>query len=257
MGWNGTKSLLGDGGTAVGTWVCSSDPMMTEVVADAGFDFVVIDTEHVAQTALSLQGNLMALKDTPATPIVRVLWNDFVRVKQALDLGAEGIVFPWVNTAEEAVAAVRATRYPPEGVRGFGPRRAQRAADSIQDYFQHAAENILVLPQIETAQAVENAEAIAAVEGVDALLIGPADLSINLGVPLDLDCQAFADAVRQVARAATDAGKAFGVITVGAELACRWLAEGARMIIAGSDHALMRAKLDETLAAIRQAQAAR
>lgn len=253
MRQNRAKRLLQEGKTVVGGWVCSSDPTTAEVVADVGLDFVVIDTEHAAQSALSLQANLMALKDTGATAIVRVLWNDFVRVKQALDLGAEGIVFPWVNTLEEAEQAVRSTRYPPDGVRGFGPRRAHRYADSSLEYYNEAGDNILVLCQTETREALENAEAIASLEGVDALMIGPADLSINLGVPLDWTCEKFLAAVRQVRQATEAAGKAFGVITSGPELAKRWLAEGARVLITGADHALLKMMTQATLDEIREA----
>jgi len=181
-----------------------------------------------------------------------VLWNDFVRVKQALDVGAEGIVFPWVNTAEQAQAAVASTRYPPRGNRGWGPRRAIRFAADQMDYFRHAEANILVLCQVETQEALDNAEAIAAVDGVDALMVGPADFSINLGVPLDWECDKFLAGVRRVRQAADAAGKAFGVITSGAAYAKRWLAEGARVIIAGADGAFLKMMAQATLGEIRQ-----
>jgi len=252
---NRTKRLLQQGGVVIGGWVVSDDPTTTELMADVGFDFVVVDTEHAPQTATGLQAHMMALKDTPATGVVRVLWNDFVRVKQALDVGAEGIVFPWVNTVEQARAAVASTRYPPRGVRGWGPRRAIRFAADQTDYFLNAEANILVLCQIETAEALANAAAIAAVDGVDALMIGPADLSINLGVPLDWDCETFVQGVRAVRRAADAAGKAFGVITSGAQLAKRWLAEGARVIIAGADGAFLKMMATATLDEIREALA--
>lgn len=248
---NRAKRLLKEGKVAIGGWVVSEDPTTTEIMADVGFDFVVVDTEHAPQTATGLQAHMMALKDTSATGVVRVLWNDFVRVKQALDVGAEGIVFPWINTLEQAQAAVASTRYPPRGVRGWGPRRAVRFAEDQMDYFRHAADNILVLCQIETREALENAEAIAAVEGVDALMIGPADFSINLGVPLDWDCEEFMAGVRRVRQAADAAGKAFGVITSGAAYARRWLAEGARAIIAGADGALLKMMAQATLQEIR------
>ena len=250
---NRTKRLLKEGKTAIGGWVCSDDPTTTELMADVGFDFVVVDTEHAPQTATGLQAHMMAIKDTQATGVVRVLWNDFVRVKQALDVGAEGIVFPWVNTVEQAKAAVASTRYPPRGVRGWGPRRAARFATDQMDYFRHAEENILVLCQIETQEALGNAEAIAAVDGVDALMIGPADFSIGLGVPLDWECEEFAAGIRRVRRAADAAGKAFGVITSGAAYAKRWLAEGARAIIAGADGALLKTMATATLNEIREA----
>lgn len=249
---NRAKRMLCEGKTIVGGWVCSSDPAVTEMMADTGFDFIVVDTEHNPQTPLTVRAHMMALKDRPATPICRVLWNDFVRVKQLLDLGAEGLVFPWVSTTEQAVAAVRSTRYPPNGNRGWGPRRPIRRAESALDYYQHADENILVLCQIETQQAVDNADAIAAVEGVDALMIGPADLSIGLGVPLDWECDTFVAALRRVRAAVEAVGKAFGVITSGAELARRWLDEGARIVIAGADTALLSMMAQSTLADIRQ-----
>jgi len=250
---NRTKRLLRQGKTVVGGWVCSHDARNTEMMADVGFDFVVVDSEHNPQTALSLQAHMMALKDTQATGVVRVLWNDFVRVKQLLDLGAEGIVFPWVSTVEAAQEAVRATRYPPDGIRGWGPTRAARFAESAEDYFRHAADNILVLCQIETREAVGNVDAIARVEGVDALMIGPADLSIGLGAPLDWEGETFVGALRRVRDAADAAGKAFGVITSGAELAKRWLAEGARVIIAGADIAFLKMMAKATFDEIRQA----
>ncbi len=250
---NRTKRLLRQGRAAIGGWVVSDDPTTTEIMADVGFDFVVVDTEHAPQTATGLQAHMMALKDTEATGVVRVVWNDFVRVKQALDVGAEGIVFPWVNTAEQAVAAVASTRYPPRGNRGWGPRRAIRFATDQMDYFRHAEENILVLCQVETREALDNAEAIAAVEGVDALMIGPADFSINIGVPLDWECEEFMAGVRRVRQAADAAGKAFGVITSGAAYARRWLAEGARVIVAGADGAFLKMMAQATLEEIRQA----
>jgi len=250
---NKTKRLLREGKTAIGGWVCSSDPAIAELMADCGFDFVVIDTEHAPQTLLGVQAHLMALKDTQATPVVRAVWNDFVVVKQLLDLGAEGIVFPWVSSAEHAKQAVASTRYPPRGIRGWGPRGAMRRADNQQDYFQHADENVLVLCQIETQEAMANLDAIARVEGVDALMIGPADLSIALGVPLDWDCETFVQAVRTVRKAADAAGIAFGVITSGVPLAKRWTAEGARMIIAGADVAFLKMMANSTLEEIREA----
>lgn len=254
---NRAKRMLAEGRTIVGGWMCTTDAMLTETVADCGFDFVVIDTEHAVQTLLTVQAHLMALKDTGATAVVRVVWNDFVRVKQLLDAGGEGLVFPWINTPQEAEQAVRATRYPPRGIRGFGPRRAQRYGDDIKDYFHNADANILVLCQIETPEAVGNAEAIASVDGVDALMIGPADLSVNLGVPLDWECETFMAAVRRVAAAAESAGKAFGVITSGVDPARRWIDLGARVVIAGADVALLKMMAAQTRDEILDALAAR
>jgi 2-keto-3-deoxy-L-rhamnonate aldolase RhmA len=251
MRTNRTKELLADGASVVGGWVVGSDPTTTETMADVGFDFVVIDTEHAPQGPLELQAHLMALKDTHATPIVRVLWNDFVRVKQALDLGAEGIIFPWVSTADDARKAVASTRYPPQGIRGWGPRRAVRLAANNEDYLRQAGDNILVLCQIETEEAMEKLDDIAATEGVDALMIGPADLSIALGVPFEWAGERFTTAVHRVRDAAEKAGIAFGVITSGAALAQMWIREGARVIVAGSDGAFLKMMAKETFEEIR------
>jgi len=250
---NRTKRLLREGKTVIGGWVCSSDPTVTEAMADCGFDFVVIDTEHAPQTVLGLQAHLMALKDTEVTSVVRAVWNDFVVVKQILDLGAEGIIFPWVSTVEQARHAVASTRYPPWGVRGWGPRGALRYAVNQVDYFQHADENILVLCQIETAEAMNNLDAIARVKGADGLMIGPADLSIALGVPFDWAGVPFMQAVGRVRQAADAAGIAFGVITSGVPLAKRWLAEGARILIAGADGVFLKTSATSALEEIRKA----
>jgi len=248
---NRTKRLLEEGRTVIGSWVTSSDPTTTETLADVGLDFVVVDTEHSPQTPLSIQAHMMAVKDTKATPICRALWNDFVRIKQLLDVGAEGIVFPWVNGEGDAMHAVAATRYPPEGMRGWGPRRAIRLAQNNDDYYEHANANMLVLCQIETAEAVENAAEIAQVEGVDGLLIGPADLSISLGEPFAWAGETFTTALHKVRDAAEKASKPFGVVTSGAALAHMWIREGARIVIAGSDSALLRIMAKQTFEEIR------
>jgi len=250
---NRMKRMLSDGKVVVGGWMVTNDAMLTESMGDCGFDFIVVDTEHSAQDPVGVMHHMMALKDTPATPICRVAWNDFVRVKQLLDIGAQGIVFPWISTEEHALQAVSATRYPPAGVRGWGPRRAQRYADNMPDYFAHANDNIAVLCQIETQEGLDNAEAIAKVDGVDALMIGPADLSVNIGVPLDWECPKFEAAVQRVREAADAAGKAYGVITCGAEMGKRWLANGARVIIGGSDSGLLGMIGKSTLAELREA----
>jgi len=248
---NRTKRLLEEGRTVIGSWVVSSDPATTEALADTGLDFVVVDTEHAPQTPLSVQAHMMAVKDTKTTPICRAVWNDFVRVKQLLDLGAEGIVFPWVNGEGDAMLAVSSTRYPPQGMRGWGPKRAVRLAANSDDYYKHANSNVLVLCQIETVEAVENAAEIAEVDGVDGLLIGPADLSISLGAPFEWAGEAFMAAVRKVRAAAEKASKPFGVVTSGAAFAQMWIREGARIVIAGSDAALLRMMAKQTLEEIR------
>ena len=162
-----------------GTWITVESPIMTEMMSSMGFDYFVIDTEHAPLDPIMAQTLMQAMRpDTKTTPIVRVWWNDLVAIKRALDIGAYGILVPWVNTKEEAEMAVKATRFAPDGLRGCGPRRVSLFDP---DYLKTANQEIMVVVQIETKQAVNNIEDICSVEGVDATYIGPADLSASYG----------------------------------------------------------------------------
>jgi len=162
-----------------GTWITVESPIMTEMMSSLGFDYFVIDTEHAPLDPIMAQTLMQAMRpDTKTTPIVRVWWNDLVAIKRALDIGAHGILVPWVNNKEEAEMAVKATRYAPDGLRGCGPRRA---AMFDPDYLKTADKEIMVIVQIETKEAVANIEDICSVEGVDSTYIGPADLSASYG----------------------------------------------------------------------------
>jgi len=162
-----------------GTWITVESPIMTEMMSSMGFDYFVIDTEHAPLDPIMAQTLMQAMRpDTKTTPIVRVWWNDLVAIKRALDIGAYGILVPWVNSKEEAEMAVKATRYAPDGLRGCGPRRAGLFDP---DYLKTADQEIMVVVQIETKKAVANIEDICAVDGIDATYIGPADLSASYG----------------------------------------------------------------------------
>jgi 2-keto-3-deoxy-L-rhamnonate aldolase RhmA len=176
---NELKRRLKAGEQLFGTWITVESPMMTEMMSSLGFDYFVIDTEHAPLDILTAQTLIQAMRpDTKTTPIVRVWWNELVAIKRALDIGAYGVLVPWVNNKEEAELAVKATRYGSDGLRGNGPRRASMFDP---DYLQTANQEIMVVVQIETKQAVENIEEICSVEGVDATYIGPADLSTSYG----------------------------------------------------------------------------
>jgi 2-keto-3-deoxy-L-rhamnonate aldolase RhmA len=176
---NELKRRLKEGEQLYGTWITVESPIMTEMMSSLGFDYFVIDTEHAPLKMLMVQTLMQAMRpNTKTIPIVRVWWNSLVAIKRALDIGASGILVPWVNSKEEAELAVKATRYAPNGLRGCGPRRAGLFDP---DYLKTADEEILVVVQIETKQAVKNIEDICNVEGVDATYIGPADLSASLG----------------------------------------------------------------------------
>lgn len=168
-------------GPPMGTWIMSASPVVAEAIGHSGFDWAVVDMEHTPLDMMEVIHMLQALAGTRLAPVVRVPWNDTVTIKRVLDAGATTLLIPFVQNAEEARAAVAATRYPPEGRRGMaGMSRASRFGTDTT-YLQTANQGICVIVQLETPQAVAELEAIAAVPGVDALFIGPADLSASMG----------------------------------------------------------------------------
>lgn len=225
-----------------GTWCNLGSSLTAEIAGLAGFDWVLLDLEHGAGDHSELLPQLQAVGATPAAPVVRVAWNDPVRFKRVLDLGAAGVMVPFVNTADEALLAVQAMRYPPQGVRGMA--RLTRAAGfgwEFDDYARRANAELLTVVQIETAQAVGNAAAIAAVDGADVLFVGPTDLSTNLGVPPSWNEAAFRDALQQVVSACRHAGKAAGILLSAPAQIEQAVADGFRFIALGSDGAVVAA----------------
>ncbi len=177
---NPVKAKLKAGDVSIGTWVTIGHPDVTERLADLGFDWLTFDIEHSPLSLETVQVMMQAMGFTKdCVPLVRLRWNDPVLIKRVLDIGAFGVIVPMVNTPEEALAAVRSCRYPPEGIRGVGPRRAMLRDP---EYLGTANREILVAAMIETRQALNNLDEIFAVEGIDACFIGPWDLSMNLGV---------------------------------------------------------------------------
>jgi len=169
-----------DGDTTLGGWITVANPVVAEAMARAGFDYVCIDTQHGAIDYPAAVGMLRACDAAGTTTIVRVPWNEPGIIGKMLDAGAHGVIIPMVNSPEEAEAAVQACRYAPRGSRSFGPTVV---GQRIPDYPAWAGENVAVIPMIETRQAVENLDAILAVDGIDAIYVGPADLSLTLGLP--------------------------------------------------------------------------
>lgn len=175
---NSLKEKLKNGKIVTGTFVELGHPDVTECLSRLGFDWLLLDAEHGPLSFETMQVMMQAMNGTSCIPIVRPQWNDLVIIKRVLDLGAYGVLIPWVNSKEEAEKAVRACRYPPEGIRGFGPRRAGMFDPQ---YFDTANKELLVAVQIETEQALKNLDDILSVEGIDACYIGPYDLSCSLG----------------------------------------------------------------------------
>ncbi|MDB4881896.1 MAG: 2-dehydro-3-deoxyglucarate aldolase [Gemmatimonadetes bacterium] len=178
-----------------GFWLNLGSPLTAEMAGLAGFDWVLLDHEHGAGSDVTIMHQLQAVSATPATCLVRIAANEAPRFKRVLDAGAHGVMVPYVSTPDEARAAVSAMRYPPRGVRGVAKlTRASSFGARFDEYFARAHEWLVTLAQIETAEAVANAPAIAAVDGVDVLFVGPMDLTTSLGIPGQYGDERFHDA---------------------------------------------------------------
>ena len=232
---NRIKKLLSEGKAVIGSAISLPDPFVAEVIGKVGFDFLIIDTEHCPITISELQNVLIGLHPTESVIIVRAAWNDVVMIKQILDVGAEGVVVPWVNSAEEARRAVAAAKYPPLGIRGCGPRRAARLSASSAEYFVKANDNILVLGQIETVQAVENLDEMLQVEGLDGIMVGPADLACSMGYIHDMQNPAVDDMIGRILNKCKEHKVPFGMFTGTMENARKWISRGGQIATVGSD----------------------
>ena len=241
------------GEPVLGAAISMSDPTVTEALADS-VDFVWIDQEHNPLSMGEVQGHIMATKGSPATPIVRVPWNDHVMIKRVLDAGAAGIIVPMVRTAAEARRAVAACLYPPAGIRGYGPRRPSNYGRHGGVDFVRAA-NAAVIPilQIEHVDAVEQIDAIVAVPGIASLVFGPNDLAGSMGLlgqPHHPRVEAAIDHVIARARAA---GMFVGSGMGGsAEQIAAAFGRGMQWSLTGIDYAFMLHALHELLGAVRQ-----
>lgn len=206
------KEKIKRGEAVIGTFVEIGHPDVTEWLSGLGFDWLLLDSEHAPAGLETLQRMMQGMKGTSCVPIVRPQWNDPVVIKRILDIGAAGVLIPWVNSRQEAENAVRACRYPPQGIRGFGPRRP---AMFDPEYFATANEELVVAVQIETEKAINNLDEILAVDGVDACYIGPWDLSVSLGfgVPPKWDEPRYLAVFDRVLEAARRHGKAAGMYT--------------------------------------------
>ncbi|MGC3992833.1 MAG: aldolase/citrate lyase family protein [Propionicimonas sp.] len=232
-----------------GMWVCSGSPLVAEICAGGGLDWLLIDAEHGPNGLESLLAQLQAVAAYPVTPVVRVPSGDAVVVKQVLDLGAQNILVPMVNSAAEAAAVVEAAHYPPRGRRGVGSALARSARwNRVDGYLADAADHVSVFVQVETIEAVGAAAEIAAVDGVAGVFVGPSDLAASMGV---LGQQTHPDVTAAVLRAfeaVRGAGKPVGVNAFDPAVADAYLAAGASFILVGADVALL-ARGSEALAA--------
>ncbi len=234
------------GEAALGGWLGIPNAYSAEMVARRDFDYVCIDAQHGLVDYSDTWHMLQAINLGSATPLVRVPWNEPGIIGKSLDAGARGVIIPMVNTRAEAEAAVAACRYPPDGSRSYAGARVVRQEGS--DYFANANADVAVIPMIETTEALSNLDAILSVPGVDAIYMGPADLSVSLGLqPRNNDGEpAFDKAVANILEACSRHGVIAGCHTV-SELCQRRIAQGFRMITVTSDTAALSRALDDEL----------
>jgi 4-hydroxy-2-oxoheptanedioate aldolase len=246
------KSIWARGEAVVNGWLSIPSAFSAEVMAHQGFDSLTVDMQHGVidyQVAVTM---LQAISTTPVIPLARVPWNDPARLMKILDAGVYGVICPMINTHEEAEALVRACKYAPRGYRSWGPVRASIYAGA--DYGSHANEDLLVIPMIETAEAVKNLDAILSVPGVDAIYVGPSDLSLTLGCTPKLDQTEapVVEAQQRIVEACKRHGVVAGIHNATAAYALRMIAAGYQFVTLASDSRHMAAKAGEEVGAVRK-----
>jgi 4-hydroxy-2-oxoheptanedioate aldolase len=236
---NAFKRALAAGQLQIGLWCSLASPIAAEIVADSGFDWLLIDSEHSPNEIPDLLAALQAVGRGTASPVVRPPWNDPVMIKRVLDIGAQTLLLPYVQNPDEARRAVAATRYPPAGIRGVTASGRAARYGRVKDYLKRADSEICVIAQVETRSALDELEAIATTDGIDAVFIGPADLAASLGHvghPQHPEVQAaLEDGVRRL----TAIGVPAGILTANEEEARRYINWGYRFVAVGVDIALL------------------
>ncbi len=230
------KQRLKDDEAVHGCWLNMGSSISAEIIGSAGFDWTLIDLEHGIGSESNLIYQLQALEGSGATPIVRSESLEVARVKRVLDIGASGIMFPQIQNAEEARLAISNMYYPPIGRRGLAKMiRASSYGTNFDNYFNAVAENLLGVIQIETIESLKHLDEIAAIDGVDVLFLGPADLSLALGIQGQWDHPNFISAVEAIGKAARQAGKAAGVLFFDVDQYDFYYNNGFRFLASGSD----------------------
>jgi 2-keto-3-deoxy-L-rhamnonate aldolase RhmA len=245
---NHLKALLRKGDVAIGASVTMGHPEVAEVIGHAGFDWAFYDMEHTPMSLETVQNMMQVMSFSQCTPVVRVPWNDAVYVKKALDIGAHGIIVPMVNTKEEAERASRSMKYPPNGIRGFGPRRASLADP---DYVKTADQELILAIQIESQKGVDNIDEILSVGGIDVVFLGPYDLSLNLGVLAQWNSEKFTSSVSKIADSAFRHGAYMGTLASGG--IAKFAKQGFRLFVIDDDIDILKSGIAAALGAAREA----
>ncbi len=237
---NHFKRNLHKGKPQIGLWCNLFNNLTVEVVAGSGYDWLLLDTEHVPNEPFMVLSQLQACTGGTASPVVRVLWNDPVTIKRYLDIGVQNFLIPMVQNAEEARRAVAATRFPSfGGSRGFSAATRANKFGRVPNYHARAQEEICVIVQVETRAALENIEEIAAVEGVDSVFIGPGDLSSDMDHLGDLSHPEMLETIESAMKRIIATGKAAGILSPVEAEARRWIELGVHYVAVGSDLALI------------------
>ncbi len=241
------------GDKQIGLWISLASPFVAEVTAPAGYDWALIDMEHSPNDYFTVLGQLQAFAATQTTAIVRPEWNNPVIVKRLLDLGVPGLLFPMIQTVEEAQLAVSATRYPPHGIRGVSGATRATKFGRISDYVARVEDETTVILQLETAAAIGRAVDIASVDGVSGIFFGPADIAADIGLvgqPMHRDVW---DLIRPAAQALIAKGIPVGTLVMDTEFAAELLNDGFTFVACASDSGLLAKASDAALAAVKDA----
>jgi 2-keto-3-deoxy-L-rhamnonate aldolase RhmA len=241
---NDFKRALSQGRLQIGLWSSLCSNIAAEVISESGFDWILLDTEHSPNEIPDLVTQLQAIQRGTATPIIRPAWNDAVLAKRALDIGAQSLLFPYVQNVEEAKRAVASTRYPPHGVRGVSVAARASRYGRVQGYLTKANDEICVLVQVETRSALDQLEAIAKVDGVDGVFIGPSDLAASLGHLGNPQHGEVQKAIENSVKRLKALGKPAGILTSNEEEARRYIEWGYLFVAVGADVGLLARNAD-------------
>lgn len=231
----------------LGTFLMSGSPAVSEAMGFCGFDFVIVDMEHVPVEVADLAHLLRAVGVTPTHPVVRIAWNDRVLIKRVLDAGAQTVMVPFVQNVDEAAAAIASVRYPPHGARGAAAIHRASRFGAAADYFAQANDEVCLVVQLETPEAVGRLKEIAGVPGVDAVFVGPGDLSAAMGHIGNIGHDEVQALIRAAAEAAAEAGIPIGIVGPNPAMVRRFLDYGFTFAAVASDVAMMTARAREFL----------
>ena len=237
---NTFKQALLAGQTLIGCWCSLANPISTEVLGVAGFDWILLDGEHSPNDVISFVPQLMALKDSRSAPVVRPTSNNAVEIKRLLDAGFYNFLIPMVHSAEDASAAVAATRYPPQGIRGVSVSQRSNRYGTVPNYFQEINRHITVAVQIESPQGVAAVDTIASTAGVDCIFVGPSDLAATYGHLGNAAHPQVQTAIAHILAACKRAGVASGILAPVEADARRYMEMGATLVAVGSDLGMFR-----------------